>query len=48
MFIFQVNVSVDKESGDGLKLKEIMRKVGTGVMQEQFAKYIRALKEGKV
>lgn len=40
-----VNFTVDKENEDGLKLKEIMRKVGTGIMQQQFAKYIKALKE---
>lgn len=40
-----VNFTVDNEKGDGLKLKEIMRTVGTGIMQQQFAKYIKALKE---
>lgn len=40
-----VTFTVDKTTGDGPKLKEIMRTVGTGIMQQQFAKYIKTLKE---
>lgn len=40
-----VTFTVDNEKGDGVKLKEIMRTVGTGIMQQQFAKYIKQLKE---
>ncbi|KAL4238592.1 AHA1 [Mactra antiquata] len=40
-----VNITVDKENDEGIKLKEIMRKVGKPLMQQQFAKYIKMLKE---
>ena len=46
MIYFQVTFTVDKTTGDGPKLKEIMRTIGTGILQEQFAKYIKTLKEG--
>jgi len=43
----QVNFQVDKDTGEGPKLKEIMRVTGTPILQQQFAKYIKMLKEGE-
>ncbi|WAR19880.1 AHSA1-like protein [Mya arenaria] len=40
-----VTWTVDKETDDGYKLKEIMRTQGTPMVQQQFAKYIKMLKE---
>lgn len=40
-----VNVTVDKNTDDAHKIKEVMRKVGTPQIQLQLAKYIKQLKE---
>ena len=42
-----VNVTVDKNTDDSYKIKEVMRKVGVPQIQLQLAKYIKQLKEGR-
>ena len=40
-------MSVDKNTDDSHKIKEVMRLVGTPLIQLQLAKYIKQLKEGR-
>ena len=46
LFILKVLVTVNRNTNEGDKLKEIMRTVGVKVIRDQLAQYIRELKQG--